>query len=73
MISVSLAVPDRIMESRIKSGKWRITELGVESRCTGCHTYWPADAEFYYAARGTVDGLASVCKACHAEYRKKRS
>lgn len=56
------------------------TELGLEKQCTRCHDFWPADAEFFYAAGSAKDGLMSECKACFAEknaanvakYRQKR-
>ena len=64
--------PPHLMKIRIESGKWRMTELGLESLCSSCKTYWPADTEFFHSNSSVLSGLASSCKACFMEGRKKR-
>lgn len=60
----------RQLEARLKSGKWVKTDIGMQARCTKCGELWPADTEFF--ERHHISGLASACKACHAE-RKLRN
>jgi len=51
----------------------RITELGVEKRCTRCGDWWPADEEFFPKNRvRTKRGLSPWCKACFTEYHRER-
>lgn len=61
----------RVRNLRFESGRWHISELGLEARCSTCKQFWPADTEFYHAAKSNIDGLASQCKACYAETRRR--
>lgn len=45
----------------------RLTEIGQEKRCITCGEYWPADAEFFEAAKKTRDRLSQRCIACIVE------
>ncbi|WP_157200829.1 hypothetical protein [Massilia sp. Root351] len=45
----------------------RWTEIGQEKRCITCGEYWPADAEFFEAAKKTRDRLSPRCIACIVE------
>lgn len=64
--------PPRLLPIRLESGKWRVTELGLEALCATCKTYWPADTEFFHSNSSVLSGLASSCKACFIENRKNR-
>lgn len=61
-----------LMAKRLVSGKYRLTELGLEMFCARCQTYWPADTEFFHASPGRHDGLYHWCKACYREWREER-
>ncbi len=59
--------------SGLKSGLYRVSELGIEQRCSICLEYWPLDSEFYCVNTSTATGLRLDCKACEAEARRKRT
>lgn len=52
------------IEAGVRSGKFVVTEIGLEKLCTLCGDYWPADTQFFYPKAGK---LSSECKACAAE------
>ena len=60
----------RQMASRLASGKWIMTSIGIEARCSRCLDYWPADTAFF--DRHTSVGLASICKACRSEEKLQK-
>lgn len=64
--------PQHLFPIRLQSGKWRMTDLGLEALCSMCKTYWPADTEFFHSNSSVLSGLASSCKACSMESRRKR-
>lgn len=50
----------------------RHTDDGVEKQCLRCTDWWPADREFFHVKSSGSCGLASWCRACHAEWRNAR-
>jgi|EP01034_Spumella_vulgaris_P030796 hypothetical protein len=48
-------------------GMSRWSEIGQEKRCITCGEYWPADSEFFEAAKKTRDRLSQRCIACIVE------
>lgn len=45
-----------------RNSRFRETELGTECRCSRCHEWWPADAEFFFMCKGKPH---TWCKACY--------
>lgn len=43
-----------------------------EKVCNRCGETWPADTEFFYRAKGNLDGLAGECIACKNAYDWRR-
>jgi hypothetical protein len=64
-------VPSRsLLLQRLRTGKYALSPaVGLELQCARCGEYWPADTEFYYAARSAPGGLHSYCRACYREHR----
>jgi hypothetical protein len=56
----------------IRTGRYKVTDIGLEKRCTACDDWWPADTEFFAVQSCKPDGLSSGCKCCHAEARKRK-
>lgn len=52
------------IDAGLKSGKFKMTECGLERRCATCVEYWPADSTFFGIKDGRLD---SSCRACLAE------
>lgn len=42
-------------------------------RCTRCHEWKPATAEFFYRNKATKSGLSFSCKVCGARYRSEHA
>lgn len=59
----------RKLKLRLKNGKFKLTELGLERKCKACGAYWPYDTEFFYPDISTGD-LNYTCKACYWERRR---
>jgi|GEM_PF-1047459 len=51
----------------IKSGRYLMTELGLERLCSRCGDYYPADTEFWYYQPSAAAGLHNNCHACYRE------
>lgn len=49
----------------MQSGRYALTDLGLERRCSDCNETWPADTEFFWSSPSTGSGLHSWCKACY--------
>ena len=50
-----------------RKGYWKkhkMTELGLERKCSRCQEFWPCDDEFFHASG---NGFHSYCKACVSE------
>jgi hypothetical protein len=41
----------------LQSGRYVMTRLGLERRCTRCREYWPANTEFFYSQPSASGGL----------------
>ncbi len=67
----SRALGQKALKSGITAGRYQISELGIEQRCTKCDMFWPLDKEFYFRDAGNKTGFQHQCKACIIE--KKRS
>lgn len=50
----------------LQSGRYAMTTIGLERRCSLCGEYWPADTEFFYYQPSSSAGL---CTYCHDGYR----
>lgn len=61
--------PAPLREKRLRSGKYKLTAVGLEKFCARCQTDWPADTEFYFPMQANRDGLHEWCKACYCEWR----
>ena len=48
-----------------QSGRYAMTRLGLERRCTRCGEYWPADTEFFYFQPSACGGLNCYCHDCY--------
>ncbi|MBU0592464.1 MAG: hypothetical protein KKH74_01875 [Gammaproteobacteria bacterium] len=59
------------IRSRVSTGRFAFTELGLEKRCSTCGEYFPADTEFFYAQAYRPEGLSCGCKACQHESKIK--
>ncbi|MCY1411802.1 hypothetical protein D9M71_271940 [compost metagenome] len=53
----------------LKSGRYVLTDLGLERRCSKCNDTWPADTEFFWSAPSTGAGLHCWCKACYLAWK----
>ena len=49
----------------LSSGRYAMTRLGLERRCTRCGEYWPADTEFFYFQPSASGGLNCYCHDCY--------
>lgn len=58
-----------IRAHRLRTGKYQLTSLGLELKCSRCPDYWPADTEFFYPLKTDAGGLHIWCKACFVEWR----
>lgn len=58
----------KLLAMRIKRGTYLFEDGELLKRCSRCREHWPADTEFFYAAKGD-DGLNAWCKACYQEWR----
>lgn len=55
-------------------GRYALTSIGLERRCSRCKEMWPADTEFFFAFHApSSDGLASHCKACYREITDEKA
>jgi hypothetical protein len=51
----------------LSSGRFRMTDLGLEKLCSRCDEYYPADTEFWYYQPSSRQGLNNYCHACYRE------
>lgn len=63
----------KLLQLRLANGGYRYDGGQLEKRCSRCHDYWPADAEFFYQSKGQSDGLHIYCKACYREWKNNRT
>lgn len=58
----------------VESGKYILTDLGLEKRCSMCGDYWPADSQFFGMrwSNNEINGLSSGCRACVVESERIR-
>lgn len=67
--TLKLADPTaKLLAIRLRSGIYRFEDGQLQKRCSRCKEHWPADTEFFYAAKDG-DGLYQWCKACYQEWR----
>lgn len=62
-------VDPRLLRLRLERRTCVLTPCGLEKLCPRCRQYWPMDTEFWFANRGTSDGLFQWCRACYVEFR----
>lgn len=60
-------IPPKFFSDCLRDGRLRLTDWGLEKRCSRCRDYWPADSEFFSANATRPDGLMHYCKACYLE------
>ncbi len=63
---------DEFRRAGLRSRKYKLSDLGLELRCTRCKEYWPADTEFFPVESTLKSGLNSHCNACHSDYHNMR-
>lgn len=63
--------PPRLFEKRLRNGRYRRGDVGLEKRCSKCREYWPADNTAFYPQLRERDGLSDWCKACYLQWRGK--
>lgn len=58
----------------VASGKFLLTDLGLEKICSTCGEFWPADSQFFTLRGEAAEarGLSSSCRACTAEMVKMK-
>ena len=49
----------------LQTGRYTMTGIGLERRCTRCKEYWPADTEFFYFQPSACGGLNCYCHDCY--------
>ncbi len=49
----------------LQSGRYAITGIGLERKCSRCGEYWPADTEFFYFQPSASGGLNCYCHDCY--------
>jgi hypothetical protein len=59
---------ESLLRKRLANGKYCYEDDELHKQCSRCKDYWPADTEFFYAAKGG-DGLNEWCKACYIAWR----
>lgn len=59
----------RTISQGLKSGRYALTNIGLERLCSTCGEFWPADTEFFWATPGGA-GLHCWCKACYIAWKK---
>lgn len=57
-----------LMAIGLVTGKYQYQDDELHKRCSGCGEYWPADTEFFFAAK-EGDRLNNKCRACYTERR----
>lgn len=62
--TISPVYSQSFIDAGIRSGKFILTDVGLEKRCSMCGDYWPADTEFFHVRDRS---LSSGCRACIAE------
>ena len=63
----------KALQTGLKSGRYKITKLGVEQKCSTCNEYWPLDSDFFFRASYSPTGLQRMCKACIIERKRKHT
>lgn len=58
-----------VLQRRLKSGIYCYDIDEMQKRCSKCRDYWPADSEFFFADKGSADGLGEWCKDCYKTWR----
>lgn len=53
----------------LKSGRYVMSEIGLERLCGRCNEYYPADTEFWGWMPSDSTGLHAYCRACRDDYR----
>ncbi|WP_318515000.1 hypothetical protein ACN08P_11310 [Photobacterium leiognathi subsp. mandapamensis] len=68
------ALTDKQLAKGIAVGKFTITELGIEKKCTMCGEWYPFDDEFYQPYFKKAESrfyVKAECKACCTERHRK--
>lgn len=55
------------------SGRYALTEVGLERRCSSCSDLWPADTEFFYPQPNSPSGLHCWCKDCYIAWKAQNA
>lgn len=78
MRDVDYSVTDKQLQNGLKCGRFVITILGIERKCSRCGELYPNNPEFYYSytRKDNSHSVVAHCRACELErksiYRNKK-